>query len=53
MHASESRRGKSARCSQDTINLYTMFYSSLGLGSTIMFAQFVEFAIFDTIKVRK
>jgi len=37
----------------EVINLYTMFYSSLGLGSTIMFAQFIEFVIFDTIKVRK
>ena len=37
----------------EVLNLYIMFYSSLGLGSTIMFAQFIEFVIFDTIKVRK
>jgi hypothetical protein len=37
----------------EVLNLYIMFYSSLGLGSTIMITQFVEFVVFDTIRIRK
>ena len=37
----------------EVLNLYIMFYSSLGLGSTIMITQFVQFAVFDTIRIRK
>ena len=37
----------------EVLNLYIMFYSSLGLGSTIMITQFIQFAVFDTIRIRK
>jgi len=37
----------------EVLNLYIMFYSSLGLGSTTMITQFIEFVVFDTIRIRK
>ena len=36
----------------ELMNLYIMFYTSLGLGSTILITQFFEFVIFDTIRMR-
>jgi len=37
----------------ELMNLYIMFYTSLGLGSTILITQFFEFVIFDTIRIRR
>ena len=52
-HTAKLLRPKSLLDFFEVMNLYIMFYTSLGFGATTLITQFFEFVVFDTIRIRK
>ena len=52
-HTAKLLRPKSLLDLFEVMNLYIMFYTSLGFGATTLITQFFEFVVFDTIRIRK
>ena len=52
-HTAKLLRPKTLLDFFEVMNLYIMFYTSLGFGATALITQFFEFVVFDTIRIRK